>query len=131
MRPRNPAPGSAQYVSAICTAAESIGDVVYVSGPMVGGVVVVSKADATNETKMPGFGLIVKKPSPTQCIVQRAGRVDGVYSGLTVNQRYWVDSSGVLSSSYPRPGYAQAVALAVDPTSLQLDFGFRMIQVLA
>ena len=89
---RNQSARTSPYFRALCTSAELVGRWVYSSGPKVGDLHQVRLADPSDETKMPIVGLVVKKLSETECIVQSHGRVEGVFSGLAIG-RYngWED----------------------------------------
>jgi len=117
-----------EQFQANCQAADAIGDAVYVSGDMVGGLLQVTKADVDNSAKMPAVGLIVDKLGPTDCLIQLGGEVAGVYSGLIPNLSLFVGTDGRLTHTRPaRPGagsrYVQilARALATDVLYLFLE----------
>jgi hypothetical protein len=82
-----------------CSAAESAGDVVYVSGE-VGGVPQVRTLDIDSDSKRDAVGMVIEK-NGTECVVQRAGLVEGIYSGLTPGGRLWIDTAGRLDHTRP------------------------------
>lgn len=105
-----------------CLAGNSVLDVVYVTGPDIGGFIQVASADSTDLAKMPAIGMIISKSSPTVCKILLWGSV--IYGVLVPNARYYVGLSGgiVLYSALPvpRPLYVQAIGQAMDAARLAL-----------
>jgi hypothetical protein len=130
MRPRYSPSEARQFYPGECTAAESVGDFVYIYGPMNGDRVVVRACDSTVRAKMPAWAMIVQKSSDTECILQRWGMVTNVYTGLTPGELYHVDQDGELGS-YARPGFAQIVAQAIGTDELWLTIEPMIIKLLA
>lgn len=97
-----------QLIAALCLATDAVGDVVYISGSKIGDYYQVTKVNIDALTTMPGLGVIIGKNAPTQCQVQTAGIVSGVYTGLTPNKCLFVDDTGRLSETVtphkPTPG---------------------------
>ena len=115
--------GGADYVlPAICTAAEHVGDCVYVSGPALNGIMQVAKASVVDPTRMPAVGIVLSKATTTDCAVM----VFGVfYPGflLTPSARYFVSASaGLVPAPIPssRPFIVQAMGQALDENRLLL-----------
>ncbi len=117
--------GAEKYMVSECSAAEAVGDAVYVAGT-VGGRPSARKVDRTDPTKMPARGVIVKKTGML-CIVQVAGVVEaGIFSGLTPNKDLFVAADGTLTEtppSQPVSGqvYRQIVAFAVSSSSIRVQ----------
>ena len=86
------------FLQAYCFSTDSVGDVVYIMGPMVGDFYQVTQVDHTDPSKMPGVGIIRSKDAATQCVVQTRGIVVGLYTGLTPGRRLLVQDDG-------RPGH--------------------------
>jgi hypothetical protein len=105
--------GSSLFVPSFCFSTDAVGDFVYIFGDKVGDNYQVSKADQDVATKMPAVGVIIEKPSATDCVVQLSGIVRGIYTGLTPQKRYFLGAD-----SRPTVAFAR-------PTS-----GFRVVQVL-
>jgi len=126
---RNAVSGLRKYYRAVCTVSEQVGDLVYISGPMTGDKLTVRKCDPSDQNKMPAWGMIVRKDSDTDCVVQKYGFVAGVYSGLIPGAVYWVDSAGELGD-YPRPGFAQIAGQAVDPDVFFLEIETNMTRLI-
>lgn len=76
-------------------AGDAVGDAVYVSGPRSGVIYAVTKLLVTLGTEAPFAGVIIKKITATEGLVQFAGPVLGIYTGLTPGSRYFVSSAGV------------------------------------
>lgn len=79
---------------------------------------------------MPAWGMVVRKDSDTECVVQRYGIVQNIYTGLVRNEYYWVDSVGELGD-YPRPGFAQIVGQAISDNVFFLWIEQGMTKLLA
>jgi hypothetical protein len=93
--------GSSARVSAICTAAETVGDMVYTSGPRIGAKYQVRKISVSTIGKRIIFGMIISKSSDTECVVQWSGVVSGLYTGLVTGLQLYVDLSSRLSTTPP------------------------------
>jgi len=104
MRPLNLAQNGSDFLRGECTAAEAVGDPVYISGDRTGDVYPVRKADADDEDKMPAVGIIIQKLTATDCVVQMQGPVYGIFSGLDSKIPYKVGNGGGLSRTAPVPG---------------------------
>lgn len=112
--------------TAVCTAGELVGDLVYVSGAKSGADYTVRKADITDFTKMPAVAAIVYKLTSTRAVIQFQGETS-LYSGLTPGRVYWVSDVSVPGLTLPTPGggqrkYWQAVGVATDTGKLRLEF---------
>jgi hypothetical protein len=112
------------FIEAYCFSIDEIGRFVYVLGDAVGGIYQVATVDITSPLKMPAVGVIISKPSATECIVQMSGKVTGLYNSLTPGSLIMPDTSGAPSHSvaYPSVGLRilQVVGLAISST----DFKF-------
>jgi hypothetical protein len=98
-----------------------VGDIVYVSGPPVGGVVQVAQADATDSGKRPPVGVIVSKLNGTEGTIQSEGISDAVFAGLTVSASYYLGTDGQLVTTPPSGHPAQVIGVAVSTTQLFLN----------
>jgi len=114
-------------VTAVCTVAEVVGDLVYISGAKVGSDYSVRTVDNTLVTKMPAIGVIIAKPTPTKAVVQLQGETS-VFSGLTPGTTYWVGDTGQPTGTPPVPSgpgarkYWQSIGVATDSGKIKLDF---------
>jgi len=100
-----------------CTATESIGDAVYISGADN-----VRQADASSTSTMPAIGIIVAKPSSTQCLVRTKGIVKGL-SGLTAGSRYFISTAagGITATAPTGSGeVVQYIGVAKSTTELEI-----------
>jgi len=106
MRQRNTVASTAgSIVRGSCTAAESVGDPVYLTGDPSGYVYPVEKAEAWDEDKMPAFGIVIRKLSDTVCLVQTDGILPhGILSGLQRGHGYMVGGTGGLEAAPPVVG---------------------------
>lgn len=114
------------YATAVCTAGESVGDLVYVSGAKIGADYQVRKADVTDVAKMPAVAVIIQKISATRAVLQFQGETS-LYTGLTPGHVYWVSDSGVPTSAPPtvtsgQRKYLQIVGVATDSARIRLQF---------
>jgi hypothetical protein len=94
---------------AICTALESVEDVVYISGNPVSGVIQVRTVDPTLRSKMPGIGIIISKSSDTDCRIKLFGVIENFYTGLTANGPLYVGIDGRLTHTPPTPTVGSSV----------------------
>ena len=93
---------SADEVSyAICSASESVGELVYTNLTKTGDLYNVSKVDITSYSKMPAIGVIISKQSTTRCRVKWSGPIRGIYSGLTPGRMYFVGSDSKPTLAFP------------------------------
>ena len=111
--------------TAVCLSTDVVGDLVYISGNIVGGDYQVQKIDPTTGAKMPAIGVIVAKLTPTRAVVQREGAVKGVYTGLVAGKVYFAGANSQPSVTCPTPGYGgamyvQPIGIALDSNVLQL-----------
>jgi hypothetical protein len=116
-----PPPVTNNFVfSATCSAGNAVGDCVYFSGPEVGGVAQVGKADPSDIAKMPAVGVILSKTSATDCTVQRLGRLDltGSAVSFTFGQRLFVGLSGQIDPTVPAPGASPSGHVFVQPVGV-------------
>ena len=131
MQRRN-TPTALQVFRGTCTATEAVGDAVYISGPWVGGLPPVRRADSASWDTMPAVGIIISKPTHTTCYVQQAGILpDGVVGGLTRGKTYKVGTAGALVVSAPLPGvngYAlvQFLGSAMDVDRFHVEPDYQM-----
>jgi len=98
-----------------CTASDNAGDLIYITGPDIGGKPQVARADATANSKMPVVGMIVSKSSATECVIRSLGETS-LLSGLTPGKYYFVTATGGVALTPPAgPGtrYAQTVGVAL------------------
>lgn len=119
-----------------CPSAVAVGDLVYVTGTEVGGVVQVDQVDPALRAKMPAIGIVTVKSTATRCTVHKLGLVAPSVA-LTAGSRYFVGSAGTLSPSPPPrtgPGtetIVQTVGYAVKSNQLLFNPGDLSILVLA
>lgn len=90
-------------VPGICTALESVEDVVYISGEPSSGAIRVRTVDPTQRSKMPGIGIIISKSDDTNCRIKLFGVVENIYTGLTFNGPLYVGTDGRLTHTPPSP----------------------------
>ena len=132
-------------LQANCLTTDVVGDCVYITGPVSGGLYQVAKADSSNPVKMPAIGIIQSKITPTLCLVRLLGEAQGIYSGLTPNGVLFVGASGQPSHT---PGLLEQVigiATSIDRAFISpeyesgsgsgaghvLHFGSRLLSVTA
>ena len=108
------------YMRVTTTAAETVGKMVYVSGGFTSASTAVSVADPSDSAKMPAIGVVVSKSSSTTGIVQKTGRVRGVFIGLTPQKTYLVGLGGGITYNATTPQLIQNVGVAIDTSTLQL-----------
>ena len=119
-----------QVFQAVCTATDTVGTLVRVSGDDVNGVSQVTAVDVTDASKVPCIGILVAKSDATHCTVVRDGRVDlsaVIQAPLTAGKRYFVGYNGkpvaTPPSAYSSPsGYAMVQAIGVATSGTHLEF---------
>jgi len=107
-----------QNFLANCQTGDSVGDLVYSSGGMVGGYYTVTKVDISDPSKMPAVGMIVAKVSPTICVVQVGGEIKDIYSGFVPGRHCFVGTDARLTQVVPTAPptgvrYSQPAAYAI------------------
>jgi hypothetical protein len=118
---------------AICEAVDQVGDVVYIAGDSVGGVIQVSKVDVTNYSKMPGVGVILSKSTLTRCMILRYGILN--VSGLIPGRTYFVGLEGTPTVTRPVAGvgqkvFVQVLGVAMDSSRLLFNPSFNLTRVI-
>jgi hypothetical protein len=113
--------GGAVILGATCTSLDNVGDLVYIAGSGM----IVSRADPTNNSKMPAVGCIISKSSDTDCEVQVGSVVTNVYSGLVPGKIYFVGTDGSITVSRPTPQIGRS--LLVQPVGVALDISKFLI----
>jgi hypothetical protein len=121
-RPRADGP----LATAGCTAAEAVGDLVYIHAPKSGADYTVRKADITDFNKMPAAAVVIYKISATRAVIQFQGETD-LYTGLTPGRNYWVSDAGVPTLTPPtvtggQRKYWQSIGIATDSGRIRLEF---------
>ena len=107
--------------TANCLVGDVVGDLVYITGPPVGGLVQYAKADPNVGGKHPAVAVIVEKISSTVCVVQCNGVTPDIYAGLTPGSQYWLGASGTPSLT-PVSAAPQAVGVAISAMAMNMDF---------
>ena len=118
----------------VCDPTNTVGDCVYVEGLPASGLPKVSLCSITDSLKMPSIGVLSSKISPTVCLVRAGGPVD-YPDPLTPGDKYWVSSSGRLTSVPPTPftpsWYLQMMGVALTSTTFltQLSLPVRRVSI--
>jgi len=98
-----------------CAPSLAVGDCVKVSGAKVGVYLQVALADPLAAPFRPAVGIVTRKYTSTLCLVQSAGPMAGVVSGLVPGAAYYLGASGQLVSSPPAsPARVQQMGVAWD-----------------
>jgi len=106
-------------INADCTAAESVGDAVYVESASE-----LRSADASDISTADVVGFIISKPTSTTCTVRVAGIV--TLSGLTAGASYFLSETvGNITTAPPTVSgsVVNRVGVALDSTQLILQLG--------
>jgi hypothetical protein len=110
-------PQEAISMAASCTAAEAVGDAVYVTGSAT-----VRRCDPYDPSKMPAIGVITAKPTTTSCVVVTSGRAR--LAGLTTGVAYFVQPNGAAAPGTPMMGpshvWVQRIGRALAPNVLNV-----------
>lgn len=124
---------SPETAPAICGPTDSVGDLVYISGPKSGNDFMVSKVDNKDGSKMAAIAVIVSKSTPTNANIRFSGELKDVFTGLIPGKRYFVGNTGQPVATVPTPGspterlYVQCVGVATNTDTLRLDFDTSII----
>jgi len=127
-------PTPVDIMQANCLDTDTVGDLVYVRGDSIAGLLQVARADIADFAKLPAIGVILSKAAPTDCMVIRRGivDVDGVMSG----RLYFVGDDGRPTATRPVAiglGYVfvQIIGSALDSAHLMLNPELNMTKVRA
>jgi hypothetical protein len=91
----------ATFFRASCGTSVDVGDVVYLTGNIVGGLPEVDTVDIDASGENPGVGVVLKKRTSTICIIQVSGIIRNVYTGLTPGNLLFVAPGGSITGSIP------------------------------
>ena len=107
-------------LSCSCTAVETVGSLVHISGNKTVGLYTVRKSFATTLATMPVMGLVVSKPEATLAEVQYSGVVSGIWTfDLVAGKPYFLGKDGEISLTPPTgPAYVQKIGVALDVSAL-------------
>lgn len=106
---------------AICPASIVVGNCVSVVGDKVGPQLQVDLADPTDTIFVPAIGVVIRKYTPTLCLVQSAGPMVGVVSGLVAGAPYYLSAAGQLTATPPpSPAHVQQMGIAWDSDEILL-----------
>lgn len=97
-----------------CAGSVVVGDFVYVDAAD-------HVAKVTNNTQPNVVGVVIAKNTITNCTIANIGKVS-VFSGLSFNNRYFISTTGTLTTTPPATGYVIPVGLALSSTSIMLNF---------
>jgi hypothetical protein len=114
--------------NAACPSGLATKDFVYITGPSIGGVYQVAKADITDYSKLPAVGVVIDKPTPTTCKIQWQGEVT-IFSGLIPHKIYFLDTLGQASDIPPTPTtnlFIQVLGTALDTNVLLISPQLRV-----
>lgn len=129
MRRLNLSQQNRNFYPANCSINEGVGDLVYIYDEMEDGKLNVRKVDPTDFNKMPAIGLIIKKFSNTECVVQTSGIVRNLFGSLTKGRNYFCGSNGQPKISFISPGFVQVIAIAVGNEELLLNIDLQMTRI--
>lgn len=109
-----------------CLASDSVGDLVYVSGPPVAGRIQVEKVDIDDGAKMPAMAVIASKSSPTTCVIRISGEYTLNTASFTEGNIVFVQENGAMGTTPPpRPNSGtrliQRIGIALTPTRVVLN----------
>lgn len=120
--------GVDQLFDAACSASEAVGDPVYHTGSVSGGLAVVALSDRTDPAKLPAVGIVEVKPTSTTCKVRNDGPTTSIYTGLTPGSHYFVSDAAGVSTVIPASGtgeFVQHLGTALTSTELLVKVGQR------
>lgn len=111
---------------ALCETTDAVGDVIRITGDKVGDRYQVTRVDIDTLPTLPAIGIIIQKTAPTECLIQTAGVVSNIYTGLTPHLTLFVGTDGRLTHTVtPHPSTGQRahqiMGVALGTTDLLLD----------
>lgn len=98
-----------------CSASESVGEAVYISGNGA-----VSKADKSSISTAKVVGFISSKPTSTTCKVRLNGLLSGL-TGISFGEVYFLDTNGTITTTPPTTGVLSKVGLGYNTTSIVIN----------
>lgn len=109
-----------------CLATDDVKDCVRITGPKVLNRYQVTKMDPTVSGEDQAVAVIIKKYSPTDCIMQFHGPLRDVYTGLTPGKRYWIGTDSRLTTAVGVPAvggvfYLQFMGVATSDDEILID----------
>ncbi len=131
MKQRNSLSQSSKFFRGTCTTAEEVGKIVYINGDPSGELYPVRTASSSDSAKVPGIGVVIKKYSDTDCLVQMSGEVRNIFTGLEINKTYKLDHDGGIRRLIPDVGpggyaYVQFIGTAISSNTLWLNIEHDM-----
>lgn len=123
--------GSSTEFAAACSAGDAVGDCVYVSGGLFGGLPQVAKADISTFTKLPAVGIISRKLNPTVCFVANSGALTLPFA-VTPGKLYFVGALGQPVDTRPAgPAFIQTIGVGRDAANLLVTPSNNIVKVIA
>lgn len=118
-------------IRANCLLADSVGNCVYITSDISGGLHQVTTCDPTDFSKMPAVGVILSKDTDTLCTVLVLGELPGLYTGLPVRKVVFVGLDGKIASAPPAPAagsfvFVQHLGSVTDAGRVLLNPNFHM-----
>lgn len=96
--------GTQELVPVACLSGDVVGDVVCMRDVLtLTGRWRVQRADPTQDERMPGVGVLVRKETPTTGVMQRMGIMRGVVAGMSPVIPVFIGSDGRLTQVLPVP----------------------------
>lgn len=110
-----------------CLATDVVGDLVRIRAVKTGNLFEVERVDIATAGNPPAQAVIIRKLGATDCIVQFAGPIAGIYTGLTPNAAYFVGTDGrpaaAGDANFPSFGQPfQQIGTATDDEEVFLSF---------
>jgi len=111
----------------VCLSSDLVGHCVRIRAPKTGNRFEVEKLNITVSGSPPAVAVVIKKYSPTDCIIQFSGPMIGVYGGLSFGAACLVGTDGLLAqvgdANYPVGGvnYFQQMGVATSTNEVLLN----------
>jgi len=114
------------FFRARCGVSVDTGDLIYLTGAVIGGYPEVDTVDIDQAGKNPAVGVVIKKRTSTECIIQVNGIIRNLFTGLTPGEFLFVNLSGGVTDTVPSPPPSgrraiQNVGSALKANELLLD----------
>lgn len=108
-----PGPADKLQIEFDCEISTQVNDLVYQD--VLTENKVLSNVD--NTQSQPSIGVVVRKPSPTKCVVLIIGIAEG-YTGLTLGSKVFLGTDGSITTTKPATDYVQTLGTVVSSTQI-------------
>ncbi|MFA5317970.1 MAG: hypothetical protein WC323_00630, partial [Patescibacteria group bacterium] len=95
----------------------AVGDIIYLVSAET-----VAKADASDATKLPAIGIVIKDLGVNRVLVKNNGQFYNSSASYVANQTYYIDDGGAATTTPYAGRYSQAIGVAKSDKAIELSF---------